>query len=100
MIKLWLQWYFPEFWVPNLEFPEEVTLAHMLAKASLTNHLTLIFLYFFRVCQTQADLEWGTSMLRRCPWFLDQIFQDAFGEDASSFCKKKFVSCIQQRDLA
>ena len=24
MIQLWLQWYFPEFWAANLEFPEGV----------------------------------------------------------------------------
>lgn len=39
-------------------------------------------------------------MLRRYPWFSDNLFQDSFGADASSFWKEKFISCIQQRDLA
>lgn len=33
-------------------------------------------------------------------WFSNQIFQDAFGEDASSLCKEKLIIYIQQRDLA
>ncbi|KAB2625706.1 hypothetical protein D8674_017366 [Pyrus ussuriensis x Pyrus communis] len=37
---------------------------------------------------------------KRFPWFSDKLFQDSFGEDANSFCKEKFISCIQQRDLA
>ncbi|KAM2647153.1 hypothetical protein TB1_000436 [Malus domestica] len=36
----------------------------------------------------------------RYPWFSNQIFHDAFGEDTSSTYKEKFISCIQQRDLA
>ncbi|KAB2595164.1 hypothetical protein D8674_030614 [Pyrus ussuriensis x Pyrus communis] len=33
-------------------------------------------------------------------YFSDQLFQDLFGNDVSSLCKEKFISCIQQRDLA
>lgn len=100
MVQLWLQWHFPKFRVPNLEFPEEVAPTRILAKASPTNHSTLACLYLFRICRTRADLEWDASMLRIYPWFSDQIFQDAFWEDANSFCKEKFVSCIHQQDLA
>lgn len=52
MVQLWLQWYFPEFRAPNLEFLEEVAHARILAKASPTNHSILACLYFFRVFQT------------------------------------------------
>lgn len=57
MVQLWLQWYFSELRPPNLEFPEGVAPARILAEASLTNHSTFSCLYFFRVCKTRADLE-------------------------------------------
>ncbi|KAB2622608.1 TMV resistance protein N-like [Pyrus ussuriensis x Pyrus communis] len=79
-------WYFPELRAPNLEFPEGVAPTHILAEVSPTDHSTFSCLYFFKVCQTRADLEWGAS--------------EAFEEDASNLCKEKFISCIQQRDLA
>ena len=86
MVQLWLQWYFLELRAPNLESP--------------INHSTFACLYFFKVCKTLADLEWGASVLRIYPWFSNQAFQDAFGEDVSAFCKEKFISCIQQRYMA
>ncbi|KAM2257517.1 hypothetical protein EV2_002732 [Malus domestica] len=100
MIQTWLQWYFPEFRAANLEFPEGVAPARILAEAVLTDHSTFACFYFFKVCRTRSDLEWGASVLRRYPWFSDQAFQDAPGEDATSSCKKKFISCIQPRDMA
>ena len=100
MIQLWLQWYFPEFRAANLEFPEGVAPARILAEALPTDHSTFACFYFFRVCRTRADLEWGASVLRKYPWFLEQAFQDAFGEDADPLCREKFMSCIQSRDLA
>ncbi|KAM1671790.1 hypothetical protein ACFXTN_036758 [Malus domestica] len=57
MIQLWLQWYFPELRAPNLEFPERMAPARILAEASPTNHSTLCCLFFFKVCRTRADLE-------------------------------------------
>ncbi|KAB2595725.1 TMV resistance protein N-like [Pyrus ussuriensis x Pyrus communis] len=36
-------------------------------RASSTNHFTFCCLYFFRVCRTQENLEWGASVLRRYP---------------------------------
>lgn len=100
MVQLWLQWYFPEFRVANLEFLEGVVLVQILVEAPTTNHSTLACLYFFKICRTRVDLECGALVLRRYPWFSNNLFQDSFGEDASSFCKEKFISCIQQRDLA
>ncbi|XP_070664595.1 uncharacterized protein [Malus domestica] len=100
MIQLWLQWYFPEFRAANLEFPEGVAPARILAEAPPTDHSTFACFYFFRVCRTRSDLEWGASVLRRYPWFSDQAFQDAPSEDATPFCREKFISCIQPRDLA
>ncbi|KAM2084315.1 hypothetical protein ACFX1R_022163 [Malus domestica] len=100
MIQLWLQWYFPEFRAANLEFPEGVAPARILVEAPPTDHSTFACFYFFRVCRTRSDLEWGTSVLRRYPWFSDQAFQDAPGKDATPFCREKFISCIQPRDLA
>ncbi|KAM1179800.1 hypothetical protein ACFX2G_019324 [Malus domestica] len=52
------------------------------------------------VCRTRADLEWGASFFRKCPWFLNQAFQDALVEDADPLCREKFINCIQSRDLA
>ncbi|XP_050113946.1 uncharacterized protein LOC126592277 [Malus sylvestris] len=52
------------------------------------------------ICRTRSDLEWGALVLRRYPWFSDQAFQNAPGEDATPFCREKFISCIQPRDLA
>ncbi|KAM2917187.1 hypothetical protein FF1_046022 [Malus domestica] len=100
MIQIWLQWYFPEFRAINLEFPEGVAPARILAEAPPVDHSTFACFYFFRVCRTRSDLEWGASVLRRYPWFSDQAFQDAPGEDAAPFCREKFISCIQPRDLA
>ncbi|KAM1654036.1 hypothetical protein ACFX2K_006479 [Malus domestica] len=100
MVQLWLQWYFPEFRATNLVFPEGVAHARILAEASPTDHSMFAYFYFFRVCRTQADLEWGGSVFMRYPWFSNQAFQDAFGEDANPFCREKFISCIQPRDLA
>ncbi|CAN6686501.1 unnamed protein product [Malus baccata var. baccata] len=100
MIQTWLQWYFLEFRAANLEFPEGVALARILAEAAPIDHSTFACFYFFRVCRTRSDLEWGASVLRRYPWFSDQVFQDAPGEDATPFCREKFISCIQPRDLA
>ncbi|KAM1714215.1 hypothetical protein ACFX12_024851 [Malus domestica] len=100
MIQTWLQWYFPEFWASNLEFPEEVAPARILAEAAPIDHSTFACFYFFRVCRTRSDLEWGASVLRKYPWFSDQVFQDAPGEDATPFCREKFISCIQSRDMA
>ncbi|KAM1748105.1 hypothetical protein ACFX12_009131 [Malus domestica] len=100
MIQIWLQWYFPEFRAINLEFPEGVAPARILAEAPPVDHSTFACFYFFRVCRTRSDLEWGASVLRRYPWFSDQSFQDAPGEDAAPFCREKFISCIQPRDLA
>lgn len=77
-----------------------MALTRILATAPPTNHSTLACLYFFRVCKTRADLEWGASMLRRYHWFSDHLFQEFFDEDANNFYKEKFISCIQQRDLA
>ncbi|KAM2156727.1 hypothetical protein ACFX1R_042379 [Malus domestica] len=57
MVKLSLQWYFPEFRAVNLEFPEGVASARILAEALTTNHFTLSCLYFFRICRTRTDLE-------------------------------------------
>ncbi|KAM1342602.1 hypothetical protein ACFX2F_006909 [Malus domestica] len=74
MVQLWLQWYFFELQVLNLEFPEEVASTRILAEVSPTNHSTFSYLYFFRVCQTLADLEWGALVLKKYLWFLDQIF--------------------------
>ncbi|KAM2069198.1 hypothetical protein FF1_000746 [Malus domestica] len=71
MIQLWLQWYFSKLRAPNLEYLERVTPAQILAEASLTNPSILCCLYFFRVCKTRADLEWGVSVLRRYSWFSD-----------------------------
>lgn len=45
-------------------------------------------------------MEFGVSVLRKYPWFSDKIFQDAFGEDVNPLYKEKFISYIQQRDLA
>ncbi|KAM1567211.1 hypothetical protein ACFXTH_046354 [Malus domestica] len=100
MIQTWLQWYFPEFRAANLEFPEGVAPARILAEVAPIDHSTFACFYFFRVCRTRSDLEWGASVLRRYPWFSDQVFQDAPGEDATPFCREKFISCIQPRDLA
>ncbi|CAN6551825.1 unnamed protein product [Malus baccata var. baccata] len=100
MIQTWLQWYFPEFRAANLEFPEGVAPARILAEAAPIDHSTFACFYFFRVCRTRSDLEWGASVLRRYPWFSDQVFQDAPGEDATPFCREKIISCIQPRDLA
>lgn len=97
MIQIWLQWYYPKFQALNLEFPEGVVLARILADGPFPNHSTF---YFFKVYRTKTDLEWGASVLIRYPWFLDNLFQDFFGVDVSSFCKEKFISCTQQRDLA
>ncbi|KAB2603291.1 TMV resistance protein N-like [Pyrus ussuriensis x Pyrus communis] len=49
-----LQWYFLELRAPNLEFPE----------GSPTNHSIFACLYFFKVCRTRVNLEWGASVLR------------------------------------
>ncbi|KAM1944769.1 hypothetical protein ACFX15_012965 [Malus domestica] len=100
MIQTWLKWYFPEFRAANLEFPEGVAPARILAEATPTNHSTFACFYFFKVCRTRSDLEWGASVLRRYPWFSDQAFQDAPGEDATSICRENFISCIQPRDMA
>ncbi|KAM1307466.1 hypothetical protein ACFX2H_009713 [Malus domestica] len=100
MIQIWLQWYFPEFRAANLEFPDGVAPARILAEAPPVDHSTFACFYFFRVCRTGSDLEWGASVLRRYPWFSDQAFQDATGEDATPPCMEKFISCIQPRDLA
>ncbi|KAB2604721.1 hypothetical protein D8674_040673 [Pyrus ussuriensis x Pyrus communis] len=35
----------------------------------------------------------GASVLKRYHWFSDNLFRDLFGEDASSFCKEKFIRC-------
>ncbi|XP_070674746.1 uncharacterized protein [Malus domestica] len=83
MIQIWLQWYFPEFRAANLEFPEGVAPARILAEAPPVDHSTFACFYFFRVCMTRSDLEWGASVLRRYPWFSDQAFQDATGELAN-----------------
>ncbi|KAM1285135.1 hypothetical protein ACFX2J_027737 [Malus domestica] len=40
MIQIWLQWYFPEFRAINLEFPEGVAPARILAEAAPTDHST------------------------------------------------------------
>ncbi|KAB2602772.1 TMV resistance protein N-like [Pyrus ussuriensis x Pyrus communis] len=73
MIQLWLQWYLPELRAPNLEFPEGMALTRILVEASLTNHSTFCYLYFFRVCRTRVDLECGTLVLTRYPWFSNPI---------------------------
>ncbi|KAB2615268.1 hypothetical protein D8674_021856 [Pyrus ussuriensis x Pyrus communis] len=54
----------PSLQAPNLEFPEGVAPARILAEGSPTNHSTFACLYFFRVCRTRVDLEWGASVLR------------------------------------
>ncbi|KAM1823024.1 hypothetical protein ACFX13_025679 [Malus domestica] len=79
MIQTWLQWYFPKFRAANLEFPEGMALARILVEAAPIDHSTFACFYFFRVCRTRSDLEWGASVLRRYPWFSDQVFQDAPG---------------------
>ncbi|KAM1923542.1 hypothetical protein ACFX15_021443 [Malus domestica] len=71
IIQTWLQWYFPEFRAANLEFPEGVAPARILAEAAPIDHSTFACFYFFRVCRTRLDLEWGASVLRRYPWFSD-----------------------------
>ncbi|KAB2632120.1 hypothetical protein D8674_028367 [Pyrus ussuriensis x Pyrus communis] len=49
-----------------------------------------------------ANLEFpeGVAPSRILVKFLDQLFQDSFEDDASSSSKEKFISCIQQKDLA
>ncbi|KAM1941141.1 hypothetical protein ACFX13_028761 [Malus domestica] len=67
MLQIWLQWYFPEFRAANLEFPEGVAPARILVEAPPVDHSTFACFYFFRVCRTRSDLEWGASVLRRYP---------------------------------
>ncbi|KAM1952079.1 hypothetical protein ACFX15_006615 [Malus domestica] len=64
MVQLWFQWYFFKLWVPNLEFPKGVAPTRIMADVSPTNHFTFSYLYFFRVCRTPENLEWGALVLR------------------------------------
>ena len=75
MIQLWLQWYFPEFWAANLEFPEGVAHARILAEAPLTDHSTFACFYFFRGSRTRTDLEWGRPPLEDTPGSLIKPFK-------------------------
>ncbi|KAB2617769.1 hypothetical protein D8674_013638 [Pyrus ussuriensis x Pyrus communis] len=74
----------------------------MLSKVTMITKLELLTttLLFWNTGTNIFDFQMGTSVLHRYPWFSDQIFQDVFGEDASSLYKEKFMSCIQQKDLA
>lgn len=55
---------------------------------------------FLQSLSNSGRLGVGHLRAKKYPWFSNQIFQDAFKENASNLCKEKFISCIQQRDLA
>ena len=57
LIQIWLQWYFPEFRASNLEFPEGVAHARILAETTPTDHSTFACFYFFKICRTRSYLE-------------------------------------------
>ncbi|KAM1342600.1 hypothetical protein COP1_006839 [Malus domestica] len=78
MVQLWFQWYFFKLWVPNLEFPKGVAPTRIMADVSPTNHFTFSYLYFFRVCRTPENLEWGALVLRRQLGFKQAILVPFF----------------------